>query len=863
MAGSIRKIRLTGAIALLFCCFAFLLTSVGFAEPTTIRVALDENYPPYVFRDAKGQLQGLLVDQWALWETKTGVKVSLTATSWNRALQMMNENRVDVIDMITENAERKRIYDFSKPYARLDVAIFFHENISGIKDLSSLKGFQVAVRKGDIAEMKLRSSGVNGIIEFDSYEAIIDGVRQGRVMVFVMDKPPALYYLYREGLQNSFRQSQPLYYGEFHRAVRKGDRKTLDLVEHGFSQIGRTEYGELEERWYGSGNKSGLETLIRQYTRQISGLIIAVLFLLGAWSIMMRRSGRKKKRELVDTLDQLAASEERYRKLLENLTIAVAAFSPDGKLELYNRRYLEIFGISEMQAREGDFRDGWFYLLPDGKPILPGQDPLFMAIESRKPVKDYLLGIKRQGEEAAVWVNINVFLNCDSWGEVKQAVAALTEVTQLKLAQQALLASEEKFAKIFRYSGDVIALVRMSDGIFIEINDSFCNQLGYDRAEVIGKTSLQLGLWRDYKKRQEVIRRHFSGDRVCNYEASWLHKDGRELVGMLSAEMIIIGGEKHSLFVWHDITDSKLAEEALRRANEELENKVEVRTQDLMAMNQELIAVNQEMAQTLESLRRTQVQLLQSEKLATLGSLVAGIAHEINTPVGIGVTAASHLQKLTRDFLRLYEAGGMRRQDLVHFLEDAEEASTIVYTNLERASRLIRSFKQVSADQSSEERRSFKVKQYMDEILLSLLPKLKKTAHRVQLNCPEEMLIDGYPGAFSQVITNLVMNSLLHAYLPGQAGVITIDITTEGKEVCLRYADDGVGMSPEIVSRIFDPFFTTRRGEGGTGLGLHIIQNIVTQQFGGSISCESQPGRGTEFKIRFPQQREEKQDEQE
>lgn len=860
MSGLVRRLRLIGGMALLLILLA--CGQAGAEEPVKLRVVLDENYPPYVFRDAKGQLQGLLVDQWALWEMKTGVKVNLTATSWNRALQMMNENRADVIDMITENGERQRIYDFSKPYARLDVAIFFHENISGIKDLSSLKGFQVAVRKGDIAEMKLRSGGVNGIVEFDSYEAIIEGVKQGRVMVFVMDKPPALYYLYREGLQNSFKQSQPLYYGEFHRAVRKGDQAMLDLVDRGFAQISRAEYEELEERWYGSSSKSRLEAFFRQYALQTGVLIILSLSLIVAGSVFLRRNGRKKKLELIATLEQLTANDERHRKLLENLTIAVAAFSPDGKLESYNQRYLDLFGISELQAREGKFRGGWFYLLPDGKPILPGQDPLFMAIESRKPVKDYLLGIRRSGEEATAWVNINVFLNQDNRGEVVQAVAALTEVTQLKLAQEALAESEEKFAKIFRYSGDVIGLVRMSDGIFIEINDSFCNQLGYARAEVIGRTALQLRLWQDYEKRQEVIRRHFSGEKVYNYEASWRHKDGNDLVGMLSAEMIAIGGENHSLFVWHDITERKRAEDALRRVNEELENKVEVRTQDLMAMNEELIAVNQEMAQTLESLRRTQVQLLQSEKLATLGSLVAGIAHEINTPVGIGVTAASHLQKLTRDFLRLYEAGGMRRQDLVHFLEDAEEASTIVYTNLERASRLIRSFKQVSADQSSEERRSFKVKQYMDEILLSLLPKLKKTAHRIQLNCPDELTIDGYPGAFSQVITNLVMNSLLHAYLPGQAGVITIDITAEEKEICLRYADDGVGMSPEIVNRIFDPFFTTRRGEGGTGLGMHIIQNIVTQQFGGSISCDSQPGQGTEFKIRFPQQREEKQDEQ-
>ncbi|WP_346355704.1 PAS domain S-box protein [Azotosporobacter soli] len=848
----------------LLCAWSLLLCAPAWAEemPSTIRVVMDDNYPPFVFRDGTGRLQGVLVDQWMLWEQKTGVKVVLTATGWNRALQWMNEDRADVIDTIFPSPERQRIYDFSQPYARIDVPIFFHESIAGIRDLESLKGFQVAVKKGDLAEEKLRSGGVQGIVEFDSYEAIVDSAKQGRTMVFVMDKPPALYFLYKAGLQERFRQSQPLYSGEFRRAVHKGDAKMLQLVEKGFAEISKDEYEDIERRWHGSTESNVLLLLYLQHRllffASVGGLILVLL----AWNEMLRRRVRKKTGELLETVAQLEGSEKKYRELLENLTVAVAVFSAQGELTLFNQTYLDLLGITEEEARKGRFREGWQYLLPNGEPMPPQEEPLLQVLKSGSALEDCLLGIRRRKQSEPIWLSATLFPELDAEGQVRQVVVTLSEVTQLKLAQQALLASEEKFSKIFRYSMDVIGLVRVADGAFMEVNDAFSSQLGYSLQDVIGKNSLEFSLWARPNEREEIQGLYRAAGKVFNKEVLWRRKDGELRTGILSAEVAGIGGEQYILFVWHDISERKLAEDALRHVNEELERKVEVRTQDLLAMNQELTAVNQELEQTVDSLRRTQIQLLQSEKLASLGSLVAGIAHEINTPVGIGVTASSHLQKMTRDFLQLYEAGGMKRQDLVHFLEDAEEASTIVYTNLERASRLIRSFKQVSADQSSEERRRFKVRQYMDEILLSMLPKLKKTAHRIQLNCPDELTIDGYPGAFSQVITNLVMNSLLHAYGSGQAGVISIDIQADGSDIHLRYADDGVGMEAAVVEKIFDPFFTTRRGEGGTGLGMHIIQNIVTQQFGGSIRCNSQPGQGTEFIIRFPQQREEKQHEQ-
>lgn len=289
----------------------------------------------------------------------------------------------------------------------------------------------------------------------------------------------------------------------------------------------------------------------------------------------------------------------------------------------------------------------------------------------------------------------------------------------------------------------------------------------------------------------------------------------------------------------------RLAEEHIRRLNEELEERVVRRTADLAVANRDL-------QEALEGLRRTQSQLVQSEKMAALGGLVAGVAHEINTPVGVGVTAASLLDQKTRDIQALFRGGAMKRSDLNDYLEVAGEATGMVLGNLQRASDLIRSFKRVAVDQSSEESRTFKVKEYIQEILLSLRPNLKKTRHTVEVNCAEDLEITSFPGAFSQILTNFVMNSLTHAFAEGDQGRMTIAVSADRGVLTLAYADNGKGMEPESLAKVFEPFFTTSRSKGGTGLGMSIVYNIVTQTLGGTIYCASAPGQGTAFTITMP-----------
>ncbi|MBK7830047.1 ATP-binding sensor histidine kinase [Nannocystis sp.] len=258
--------------------------------------------------------------------------------------------------------------------------------------------------------------------------------------------------------------------------------------------------------------------------------------------------------------------------------------------------------------------------------------------------------------------------------------------------------------------------------------------------------------------------------------------------------------------------------------------------------------------QALDQLRRAQRQMVESEKLAALGGLVAGIAHEINTPVGIGVTAASALADATHEIQRAYAGGRMTREDFDLYLDRAQRASQILLANLGRAVNLIQSFKQIAVDQSSEAPRSFLVGEYLEQVVLSLQPERRRVPHRVEIVGDPTLTLHSHPGAMAQIITNLVMNSLQHAWREPGPGPGTIHIAFACHDRCfeLRYSDDGQGIAGEHLGRIFEPFFTTRRDHGGSGLGLYIVYNITTQRLQGTITCESAPGQGACFRLTMP-----------
>ena len=259
-----------------------------------------------------------------------------------------------------------------------------------------------------------------------------------------------------------------------------------------------------------------------------------------------------------------------------------------------------------------------------------------------------------------------------------------------------------------------------------------------------------------------------------------------------------------------------------------------------------------ELQQTLNELQQAQEQLIQSGKLAALGSLVAGVAHEINTPLGNSVTAASYLRVSLDDFSARIASPSIDRSTIEEYVVDQQDGLLILEANLRRAVELVRSFKNVATDQMQEEKHSFNVSQSLADTVLTLRPRLKKTRLQLTVECPQDLTWNSYPGILSQIITNLVTNSVIHAYQPQQEGQMRLTVFPKNSTMVLDYSDNGCGMNATVREKIFDPFFTTKRGSGGTGLGLYIVYNLVTQKLGGTIDCTSTPGSGARFVIQVP-----------
>ena len=294
------------------------------------------------------------------------------------------------------------------------------------------------------------------------------------------------------------------------------------------------------------------------------------------------------------------------------------------------------------------------------------------------------------------------------------------------------------------------------------------------------------------------------------------------------------------------VQKQRLAEEQHRKLNASLEDMVNQRTLALKDANRELI-------QTLEKLHQFQRQIVQNEKMASLGDMVAGVAHEVNTPIGLGVTASTMMLDRLAIIQKEFESKTLKASTMARFLSESQENLNIIYRNLNRAAELISSFKQVAVDQSSESNRKFCFSQLVNEILLSLRPRLKQVDHDIRIECDPTLTVETKAGPINQILINLIMNSVIHGFEDMEHGEINIiaEMMTPTK-MKLIYRDNGKGIASDIRKRIFDPFVTTKRGQGGSGLGMHLVYNLVTQALNGSISITSEEGNGAEFLIIFP-----------
>ena len=432
---------------------------------------------------------------------------------------------------------------------------------------------------------------------------------------------------------------------------------------------------------------------------------------------------------------------------------------------------------------------------------------------------------------------------------LKRMVGAIREREEALLATaQSLRESEDRLLATLENTPKVAIQWFDAEGRVVMWNHASETLYGVSRDQAMGQTLDKLF----YSVEQErlfraMLKETTSGAGIGPYLSEIHLPDNRQLF-VLATTFALPSREGQQLFVCMDVdvTEQKKAEIAYRELNASLEQRVAERTDALTRSNEEL-------NKAMGTLQHAQDELVQSEKLAALGALVAGIAHELNTPVGNSLMAASTLEDHGREIAAAVSAGTLKRSTLEQFIEDNKTATDILVRNLRKASELINSFKQVAVDQAGSQRRRFQLSEVIKEILITLGPTLKKTPFVIDSNIDDSIELDSYPGALGQVLVNLINNALIHGLQGMDHGKIGLyAFTYEPGWIELALSDNGRGIAEEHLPRIFDPFFTTRMGQGGSGLGLNIVHNLVTGVLGGKVEVASQLGWGARFAIRLP-----------
>jgi PAS domain S-box-containing protein len=546
-------------------------------------------------------------------------------------------------------------------------------------------------------------------------------------------------------------------------------------------------------------------------------------------------------RALGQSLNQMARNIQQRETQLRAVvditpTMAIQFFDRDGHVVDWNPASERVLGWTRDEAM-GKTLDQLIYT--------PEQQTAFIEVlrgieQTGQPFGPYEGGILRRLSVPAVILSTTFAIPDLEGGQV--FVCMDVDITDIKRQEQAVRESEEKFNLLFQASPVAVAVL-VPDGDtyrYVNVNDAWVNLLGYGHEDVVGQ-DLNMGgtllVEGNLARMYDDLARQGS---VSAREGRLFCKSGTKI--RIEAYVRLVRLQEQTLMICSliDITEKRRMERALRQLNAELEDRIERRTQNLSEANDAL-------TKAFDDLRKTQTQLVQSEKLASLGSLVAGVAHELNTPVGNALMAVSTLDQRLKDFYTRLEVG-LRKSDLDTFVQQVSTATDISSRNLHRASELVSGFKQVAVDQTSSQRRVFHLDELVREILLTLQP-----TFLMQVDVPTGIQMDSYPGPLGQVLTNLIQNAVVHAFDGRRHGAIWLaaQVQSDGM-VTLRVEDDGLGIPADKLDKVFDPFFTTRLGKGGSGLGLHIAHNIVTGLLGGQVVVHNRQEGGAAFVVTCP-----------
>jgi len=527
----------------------------------------------------------------------------------------------------------------------------------------------------------------------------------------------------------------------------------------------------------------------------------------------------------IRALAEQRLAEESYRKLFEGSVDGIYVTTPAGALLNANPALARMMGYDTPEGLirgAGDITHS-VYVRPEARAEYQ------RLMQRDGMVREFEYQVHRRGG-AILWLSDSASAVRDENGEIVRYEGTVRDITDQKRAEEAIAVGRRLLQTVI---DTVPAVINVKDKQlrYVLMNRYMAGIFGIEPKEAIGKTTSDLMSRYGAQKTDESDRRVLAtGKELGFYEEEYRDSSGNlrywlvNKLPLLDAE----GGIDSIVTVGLDIGERKRGEQEMRQAKDAAET-------------------------ALRNLRETQNSLIEAEKLAALGRLVAGVAHEVNNPVGISLTVASSLERKTALFASEVARGDVRRSSLNEFLETSRDASSQLVANLNRAAELITSFKQVAADRNYSDQRTFDLADLTEQVAMSLRPGLRKHHLTLNVDCQPNLIMNSYPGPYGQVLTNLFLNSVAHAFPDGRAGTVDIRAREAGKDnVEIIFSDDGCGMSLDVRRRAFDPFFTTRRDQGGTGLGLHIVYSIVTNRLGGRLELDSEPGRGTRIRIILP-----------
>ncbi|HEY5129216.1 MAG TPA: PAS domain S-box protein [Bradyrhizobium sp.] len=527
----------------------------------------------------------------------------------------------------------------------------------------------------------------------------------------------------------------------------------------------------------------------------------------------------------VHALAEQRHAEESYRKLFEGSVDGIYVTTPAGALLNANPALARMMGYDSPEDLIRGVSDIAHTIY-----VHPAARAEYQSLMQRDGmVREFEYQVRAR-DGAVLWLSDSATAVRDETGEIIRYEGTVRDITDQRRAEDAIAEGRRLLQQVI---DTVPAVINVKDKQlrYILMNRYMAGIFGVEPADAIGRTTTDLMSRYGAQKTDENDKRVLAAGRELGfYEEEYLDSSGnlrQWLVNKLP--LLDADGEIESIVtVALDIGERKRGELEMRKAKDAAEA-------------------------ALRNLRETQNSLIEAEKLAALGRLVAGVAHEVNNPVGISLTVASSLERKTALFTAEVGRGDLRRSRLNEFLETSRDASSQLVANLNRAAELIQSFKQVAADRNYSDQRTFDLGDLTEQVVMSLRPGLRKHNLTLTVDCQPNLTMNSYPGPYGQVLTNLFLNSVAHAFPDGKQGAVDIQVRESGKDnVEIIFSDNGCGMSLDVRRRAFDPFFTTRRDQGGTGLGLHIVYSIVTNRLGGRLDLDSEPGGGTRIQIILP-----------